>query len=108
MPQAPDAGIPILTDVVGVAPSPEWPSAAESLIAELQTRLAAESFALAEGIVRQAFAEMEAGLLEQITARLRKELPELIDSILRRQLEADPSLGWQGRAGGAGTEDSEG
>jgi hypothetical protein len=66
---------------------PGTPSAADALIAELQTRLAAECFALTEGTLRRAFAEMEANLLEQISTRLRQALPELIDSVLREQLE---------------------
>jgi uncharacterized protein (DUF2267 family) len=53
------------------------------VIAELQTRLATRTFALADEIMRTAFADMEAKIREQISARLRRELPELIDSLLR-------------------------
>jgi GTPase Era involved in 16S rRNA processing len=84
--------IPILTDVI----SPDGPNAdaadsfsapserdIEAMIAELQTNLAARMFALADELMQTAFADMEARIREQISARLRRELPELIDSLLR-------------------------
>jgi hypothetical protein len=58
----------------------------EAVIAELQTRLAASTFALTDELIRTAFGEMEAKLHEQISARLRRELPELIDSLIREYL----------------------
>jgi len=61
----------------------------ETLIAELQTRLAASTFALTEQLMRAAFSEMEARLHEQISARLRRDLPELFDSLLREHLRDD-------------------
>ncbi len=85
----PEPSIPVLTDVVyGLDDdeSPAYPSETEALIAELQTRLAAETFALAEELMRGAFAELEAHLFEQISGRLRERLPDLIDSILREHL----------------------
>jgi hypothetical protein len=91
MHEPPDALIPVLTDVVrapGDEPA-ELPSEVDTLVAELQTRLAAETFALTEEVLRSAFAEMEASLLQQISARLRQALPELIDSVLREHLEND-------------------
>ena len=92
-----DAAIPVLTDVVaepGTGEPADYPSRSEALIAELQTRLAAETFALADKLMRGAFAEMEAHLFEQISRRLRERLPDLIDSILREHLgaEDDPPL----------------
>jgi GTPase Era involved in 16S rRNA processing len=84
--------IPILTDVI----SPDGPNAdavdassarserdIDAMIAELQTNLAAKTFALADELMQTAFADMEAKIREQISARLRRELPELIDSLLR-------------------------
>ncbi|MBN1237942.1 MAG: hypothetical protein JXB36_05545 [Gammaproteobacteria bacterium] len=91
MHEYPDARIPVLTDVVaatGDAPD-RRPSEVETLVAELQTRLAADTFSLTEEILRTSFAEMEAGLYEQISARLREALPELIDSVLREHLDTD-------------------
>jgi len=85
-----EPGIPVLTEVVYGLEDDETPAAypfeTEALIAELQTRLAAETFALAEELMRSAFAEMEAHLFEQISRRLRERLPDLIDSILREHL----------------------
>lgn len=86
--------IPVLTDVVPEETSRDAGVAAlsqdtETLIAELQTQLSAHAFALAERILHSAFTELEADLREQITVRLRQELPELIDKILREHLYAD-------------------
>jgi hypothetical protein len=36
--------------------------------------------------MQTAFADMEAKIREQVSARLRRELPELIDSLLREYL----------------------
>jgi hypothetical protein len=86
------SSIPILTDIVDEARGSGETSqqrAVETLIAELQTQLSSSAFSLTEEIVRTAYAEMEAALYEQITARLRQELPELIDQILREHLTDD-------------------
>lgn len=90
-----DSAIPVLTDVVTDLDHavPGYPTLTDALVAELQTRLAAATFALAEELMRNAFAEMEAHLLEQITSRLREALPELIDSILREHLETEGNSG---------------
>lgn len=61
----------------------------ESLIAELQTELASRTFMLTDSIMRSAFAQMEANVFAQITGRLRTELPEIIDSLLRERLGDD-------------------
>jgi hypothetical protein len=87
--------IPILTDVISPAgPDADGNDASsdpgerdiETMIAELQTRLAAKTFALADELMQTAFADVEAKIREQICARLRRELPELIDSLLREYL----------------------
>jgi hypothetical protein len=57
----------------------------EALIAELQTELAAGAYELTESIMRSAFAEMEARIYADISRRLRVELPELIDDLLRER-----------------------
>lgn len=75
----PSSQIPVLTDVIG-------PADTEALIAELQTRMASETFALTEEIMRAAFSEMEARLLEQVSENLRRRLPELLDQLLREHL----------------------
>jgi hypothetical protein len=71
--------IPVLTEIIG-------PDDTEALIAELQTRMAAATFALTEELMRAAFAEMEARLLEQVSENLRRQLPELLDQLLREHL----------------------
>ena len=89
----PKAQIPILTDEIGTeaenarpAPSPDM----DALIAELQTQLASNTFALTDEILRKAFSEMEASVFEAISGRLRRELPEMIDTLLRERLGHDP------------------
>ena len=89
------SSIPVLTDIVNETASGENgsdPRAVETLIAELQTELSASAFALTEQVLRAAFTEMEAALFEQITARLRQELPELVDRVLRERLAGDEEL----------------
>jgi hypothetical protein len=62
----------------------------EALIAELQTELASRTFELTDHIMRSAFAQMEANVFAQISGRLRSELPEIIDALLRERLSEDP------------------
>ena len=87
--------IPVLTDVIPArspldTSEPErYPTDIDTLIAELQTNLAARAYALTEQLLHSAFSELEATLFEQVTTKLRQELPELIDSVLREQLGAD-------------------
>ena len=92
----PDPDIPVLTDVVPEeTPTPEpesttgIPTDVETLVAELQTKLAADTFALTEQLLHSTFSEMEATLFQQISTKLRQELPELIDSVLRQHLGAE-------------------
>ena len=90
--------IPVLTEVVATENETEpveplaatgEPTDVEALIAELQTTLAARTFALTDELLRSAFSEMEATLFEQVSNKLRQELPELIDSVLRQHLDAE-------------------
>lgn len=80
-----DTNIPVLTDVVRHGATP--PADRDTLIAELQTKLASRTYALADELIRSAFTAMEATLFEQISAQLRRELPELIDATLREHLD---------------------
>lgn len=85
------SNIPVLTEIIAELDDagttvPEI----ETLIAELQTRLASRTFALTEELMRSALAELEATLHEQISSRLRRELPELIDDVLRQHLAREP------------------
>jgi hypothetical protein len=86
----PGESIPILTDVI-LSASPALPQLIErdALVAELQTKIAARTFALTDEVLREAFAEMEASLYERISAQLRRELPEIIHAALREHLGED-------------------
>jgi hypothetical protein len=89
----PKAQIPILTDEVGTEAGDAASASArdmDALIAELQTQLASNTFALTDEILRKAFSEMEASVFEEISGRLRRELPEMIDNLLRERLGHDP------------------
>ena len=86
--------IPVLTDIIEEESAPEQlvvedPSANEELIAELQTKLSVGAFTLTEQLLHSAISEMEATLFEQVLNRLRQELPELVDSVLREHLADD-------------------
>jgi len=86
--------IPVLTDAVArpkrsAADEIARPALTESELAELQTRIATGSFMLVEKLLHQAYQEMEATLFDEVVGRLRHELPELIDQVLREHFEQD-------------------
>jgi uncharacterized protein (DUF2267 family) len=81
-----DTNIPVLTDVIRGAQLPPGTDR-DALIAELQTKLATRTFALADELLRASFNAMEATLFEQISTKLRAQLPELIDATLREYLD---------------------
>jgi hypothetical protein len=80
-----ERNIPTLTEIIRTA-SP-MPADVETLLAELQTKLASRTFKLTDDLLRSAFAEMEASLFEQVSSRLRRELPDLIDATLREHFD---------------------
>ncbi|MGD8339648.1 MAG: hypothetical protein PVH89_02640 [Gammaproteobacteria bacterium] len=89
MAATPEFQIPVLTDAIDAAISRDGehdPADREALIAELQTEIASRTFTLTDEIMRRAFSEMEASIFEQITGRLRRELPEIVDDVLREHL----------------------
>ena len=86
--------IPVLTDIVArprrsAADEMARPSLSESELAELQVRIATGSFMLVEKLLHGAFKEMEAVLFDEVVSRLRNELPELIDQVLREHFDDD-------------------
>ena len=85
-----EPNIPVLTDVIRAATSDG--RELETLLAEMQTKLASRTFKLADDLLRSAFAEMEATLFEQISSKLRRQLPELIDCTLREHLDTPASF----------------
>jgi uncharacterized protein (DUF2267 family) len=81
-----ELNIPVLTEVIrGAAGLPNHEL--DALLAEVQTKLASRTFKLADDLLRSTFAEMEATLFEQISGKLRRQLPELIDATLREHFE---------------------
>jgi hypothetical protein len=89
MAATPNVNIPILTEELSEDEESTDRSDSgdrDALIAELQTQIAASTFALTNDIMRKAFAEMEASIFEQISGRLRRELPEMVDALLRERL----------------------
>lgn len=91
--------VPILTDIVEDLIEEQPPESEaqadlagttipdlETVIAELQTRIASSTYALTDELMRTAFAELEANVFRQISSRLRQQLPELIDSVIREHL----------------------
>jgi len=86
--------IPVLTDAVAhpvrsAAEDVARHALTESELAELQVRIATSSFVLVEKLLQHAYKEMEATLFDEVVGRLRHELPELIDQVLREHFEQD-------------------
>jgi hypothetical protein len=84
--------IPVLTDAVArprrqAVDDAGRPLLSEAELAELQTRIAAGSFALVEQLLHHAFKEMEATLFDEVINRMRQELPDLIDQVLREHFD---------------------
>lgn len=79
--------VPVLTEVVIPASSEVESRWDPDDIAGLKTALVAEVHDLAEGLVHQSCRELEAVLLERIADRIKKELPELVERILREHVE---------------------
>ena len=77
--------IPVLTDVID-DDSTETPPADDSdaLLGELEAHLTAAIHEHADELVHNACREMEALLLEQVSDRLKAELPTLIAQIVER------------------------
>ncbi len=61
----------------------------ESALAELEIRLSSASLDLTDRLLHTAFQEMEAAMFEQVSNRLRSELPDLVSRIIREYFEAD-------------------
>jgi hypothetical protein len=72
-------GVPILRDAVveAAAPGPE------GRLEALQAELTAVAHELTERLLHAAVREMEAALFQQVSDRLRDELPAIIERVLR-------------------------
>ena len=76
--------IPVLTDVVEDEPREATPPVDRALLflEELEAHLAAAVMEQADELVHNACREMEALLLEQVSDRLRTELPALVARVI--------------------------
>ena len=88
--------IPVLTDIVA---SPGEPVPALQVMVtdderqELQARIATEGYALMERLLHESLREMEANLFADVIGRLRTELPDLIDDVLKEYFGQGPARG---------------
>jgi hypothetical protein len=80
--------IPILTDAVAESVETSLSSDAKALHAAILT----ETLQLADSLLHQAAKDIEATLFERVFDRLRAQLPELVDRILREHaaIQEDP------------------
>jgi len=79
----PTDAIPVLTDIVEDEPGAAPPTDRTTLfLDELEAHLAAAIHEQADELVHNACREMEALLLEQVSDRLRSELPGLVARIV--------------------------
>ncbi len=60
----------------------------EARLGELEAELVARTHDLADQLIHSAFEQMEAAIFEQVSNRLRSELPDLIDKLLRDYLRS--------------------
>jgi len=80
LPDPPDPrDIPVLTEVV----DQDGAAAAPFDLKALQSALTSETLKLADSLLHQAVKDIEATLFERVYDRLRAELPELVDRIVR-------------------------
>ena len=70
--------IPVLTDAV--EPGPIAPAFD---IKAVHAALVSETLELADSLLRQAINDIEATLFERVVDRMRAQLPELVDRVLR-------------------------
>jgi uncharacterized protein (DUF2267 family) len=61
----------------------------EEQLASVQAELTSLTRDLADRLLDGALRDMEAALFEKVADRLREELPELIDRVLREHLQID-------------------
>lgn len=80
-----DTVVPLLTE----AETPTEPAVTEEQLASVQAELTSLTRDLADRLLDGALRDMEAALFEQVANRLRDELPEMIDRVLREHLQID-------------------
>jgi len=75
--------VPVLLEME----TPPQPHFTEEQLVSLQSELATLTRDLADRLLDHAMRDMEAALVEQVSNRLREELPALIERVLRENLE---------------------
>ena len=86
--------IPVLTDIIDdVAHPPPATDRSREFLGELERHLVAAIHEHADELVHNACREMEALLLEQVSDRLRAQLPTLVADIVEQHFRGpnDPS-----------------
>ena len=80
----PSDGIPVLTDVITDESTTAAPSAdgTQQFLDELEAHLTAVIHEQADELVHNACREMEALLLEQVSDRLKADLPKMIADVI--------------------------
>jgi hypothetical protein len=76
--------VPVLRDAV----RPDAAATAEAQLAAVQAELTALAGDLTERLLHVALREMEAALFQQVSDRLREELPVIVEKVLRDHLES--------------------
>ncbi|MGW8370138.1 MAG: hypothetical protein ACWGPN_15845 [Gammaproteobacteria bacterium] len=97
--QTAEDAIPVLTEALSpeeiaeleraAAPTPVFEITEEQLT-ELRADLLSRTYDLADQLVHTAFRDMEAALFEQVSNRLREQLPELFERVLGDHLDENP------------------
>jgi len=83
----PQDDIPVLTDIVEEAPDSAPIDRTLLFLGDLEARLAAAILDQTDELVHNACREMEALLLEQVSDRMRSELPALIARIVNEHFQ---------------------
>jgi len=81
--------LPVLTEVVAAPrrkPTPGERVLNDADLARLRERLTVGSFELMERLINESLQDLEVQLYEGLTARLRDELPALVERVLDQQL----------------------
>jgi hypothetical protein len=89
-----DDRIPTLTDPVTpgvVRPKRSGTALPEDLRVELETELTARMHALSETLVQEAVRRVETVLFEELSTRLREQLPEIVAQTVEEMLAEDSS-----------------
>ena len=79
--------IPILTEAIDSGGT----QATAMNLQAAQSAIVSETLRIADELLHQAAKDMEAILFERVYDRLREQIPDLIDRILKEQLASPPS-----------------